>query len=98
LGNKYKPGDIVLIKTKKELKRECNFVDEKVDFIFDYDTFVFEMIKFCGKMVTIRDVFYDKNKKIHFYAIEQDALFSWYEPWFIESNKTIKILYYKGEI
>jgi len=56
---KYKVGDKVRIKTWKEMEKEYGGVDSQGDMVLTGGTFVINMKKYCGKIMTILRVRYD---------------------------------------
>lgn len=88
----YKVGDKVMVKTEKQLR----FIAEHSDAYwiqFKYDGMTSEMIKLCGKPVTIKSIVENSNN-IKVLTIEEDQdRFSWYEEWFYPLTSAGKVLY-----
>lgn len=89
---KYKVGDKVIIQTEKYLKSISVEYDTE-DIHFGYDSFVHDMKRFCGKEVTIENIFEYPTSEIINFTIKECNDYNYYSDWVLPSTKATRVLY-----
>ena len=81
---KYKVGDIVRVHSKEWFEKNCS---KNCIGAFVYDdsdtTFVSRMTRFCGKEITINNVFWNTYHSVTYNILEDDSEWNW-EDWMFE--------------